>query len=74
VAETVEVLVLDLLEWLLRRPRSYEETMDAWRTSCPNLTVWEEANARGLVAVEQSGVGVTASGVALLERTRPERS
>jgi hypothetical protein len=74
VAETVEVLVLDLLEWLLRRPRSYEETMDAWRTSCPNLTVWEEANARGLVAVEQSGVCVTASGVALLERTRPERS
>ena len=48
-SQTVEVLILDLLEWLSRRDRSYEETMDAWRTSCPKLPVWEDANDRGLV-------------------------
>ena len=45
----VEALILDLLEWVTRRDRTYEEVMEAWRTSCPRLTVWEEANDRGLV-------------------------
>jgi len=45
----VELLILDLLEWLATADRSYEEVMDAWRTSCPRLPVWEEANDRGLV-------------------------
>jgi hypothetical protein len=49
----VESLIVDLLEWISRRPeRTYEETMDAWRTSCPRLPVWEDANDRGLVATE----------------------
>jgi len=48
----VEALILDLLEWLAKRDRSYEEVMDAWRTSCPKLPVWEEANDRGLVIRE----------------------
>jgi hypothetical protein len=38
----MESLILDLLEWLVKRDRSYEEVMDAWRTSCPRLPVWEE--------------------------------
>jgi hypothetical protein len=42
-------LVLDLLEWIAARPRTYGEVMEAWRTSCPRLTVWEEANDRGFV-------------------------
>ena len=69
---TVETLVLDLLEWISLRERTYEETMDAWRTSCPRLPVWEEATDRGLVAVEkdahQSIVRVTASGLAFLRQ------
>ncbi|MGA2348005.1 MAG: hypothetical protein ABSF93_18495 [Candidatus Sulfotelmatobacter sp.] len=31
--DTVENLILDLLEWVGRKERSYQETMDAWRTS-----------------------------------------
>jgi hypothetical protein len=77
VTQTVETLLLDLLEWLSRRDRSYEETMDAWRTSCPQLPVWEEANDRGLVSVEsgsaRSAVRVTSAGVALLDQCRPGR-
>ena len=47
--DAVEPLVLDLLEWIAREPRPYSEVMEAWRTSCPRLPVWEEANARGFV-------------------------
>ena len=45
----VEALILDLLEWVTKRDRTYEEIMEAWRTSCPRLPVWEEANDRSLV-------------------------
>ena len=44
-------LVLQLLEWVSARPRTYSETMDAWRTSCPRLPVWEDAVDYGLVAI-----------------------
>ncbi len=47
--DTVEALVLDLLDWIGPRPRPYAEVIEAWRTSCPRLPVWEEANSRGCV-------------------------
>jgi hypothetical protein len=48
----VENLILDLLEWVAKRTRTYEETMDVWRTSCPRLPVWEDANDRGLITLD----------------------
>jgi hypothetical protein len=48
-ADTVDNLILDLLEWLGSGARPYSEVLDAWRTSCPGLPVWEEANYRGFV-------------------------
>jgi hypothetical protein len=70
----VEALILDLLEWVAIRDRSYEEVMDAWRTSCPKLPVWEDANDRGLVRSERVNgrtiVRITSSGLALLEGRR----
>ena len=47
--DAVEPLLADLVEFVAREERPYLEVMDAWRTSCPRLPVWEEANARGLV-------------------------
>ena len=68
----VEALILDLLEWVTRRDRTYEEVMEAWRTSCPRLPVWEEANDRGLVMSEEVNgrclVRATPLGLALLEQ------
>lgn len=55
--DTVENLILDLLEWLGTGPRPYAEVLDAWRTSCPRLPVWEEANDRGYVERHASGLG-----------------
>jgi D-3-phosphoglycerate dehydrogenase len=48
-SDPVEPLIVDLLEWIARAPRPYAEVMEVWRTSCPRLPVWEEANARGFL-------------------------
>ena len=48
--ETVDTLILDLLAWIGPNPRRYAEVLEAWRTSCPRLPVWEEANERGYIA------------------------
>jgi hypothetical protein len=48
--DTVNTLVLDLLEWIGPNPRPYTEVLEAWRTSCPHLPVWEEATDRGFIA------------------------
>jgi D-3-phosphoglycerate dehydrogenase len=49
VPTTVDALILDLLDWIGPDPRPYLEVIEAWRTSCPRLPVWEEANERGFV-------------------------
>jgi len=71
----VEALILDLLEWLAQGERSYEEVMTAWRTSCPRLTVWEDANDRGLVMSDETNgrtvVKVTSAGLTFLKSSRP---
>jgi hypothetical protein len=49
---TLDPLILDLLEWIAREPRCHAELIEAWRTSCPRLTVWEDAVDRGFAARE----------------------
>jgi hypothetical protein len=72
--DTVEALIVDLLEWVAIRERTYDEVMAAWRTSCPKLPVWEDANDRGLIATEhvegRSIVKLTSAGLAALEQRR----
>jgi hypothetical protein len=68
-------LVLDFVEWIAREPRLYTEVLETWRTSCPRLTVWEDAVDRGLVArTSTPGRGttitVTERGEALLRQHR----
>lgn len=48
-SDPVDALVLDLLEWIGRGERPYREVIEAWRTSCPRLPVWETANSLGLL-------------------------
>jgi hypothetical protein len=48
-SETVDALLCDMLTWLALSARPYDEVMEAWRTSCPRLPVWEDANDRGFV-------------------------
>ncbi len=63
-------LVLDLIEWVAARPRPYAEVMDAWRTSCPRLPIWEDAVDLGLVACVDDIVSATPAGHAFLRSQR----
>lgn len=60
-------LTLQLLEWVAARPRTYEESIDAWRTSCPRLSVWEDAVIGGLVECRGSAVLLAERGRLYLE-------
>jgi hypothetical protein len=55
-----------MLEWLNEEPRGYAETLDAWKTSCPRLAIWEDAVADRLIRVEAGRVHVTPAGKSLL--------
>jgi hypothetical protein len=58
-ADTADPLVLDFVEWIAREPRLYSEAIATWRTSCPRLTIWEDAVDCGYVARESiAGFGM----------------
>jgi hypothetical protein len=58
--------MIDFLQWLAERPRSYAETIDVWKSSCPRLMHWEDAIADGLVRVRDGAVHLTDAGEARL--------
>ena len=68
----VSPLALEFLTWISIRPRTYAETMEAWRSTCPRNTVWEDALIDGLIQIEsggamnQSEVTITPRGRAIL--------
>lgn len=74
---TIEPLVRDLVVWCAASPRSYVDALEAWRTSCPRLMVWEEAVERGLVETRVVNGGlvvhVTESGHELIAEVGTRR-
>ena len=74
-SEAARLLTLQFLAWLAERPRGYAETMEAWRTSCPRLSIWEDARLDGLVRLERGVVSLTPAGrEALARERRPARA
>ena len=75
-SDTVEHLIQDLIEWVARKDHTYQETFDAWRTSCPRLTVWEDAMERGFLVSEvvngRTLMRPTVAALAQLRRYRRE--
>ena len=74
--DTVDILILDLLAWIGPNPRPYAEVLEAWRTSCPRLPVWEEANERGYISRHRAPgrpalISVSAAGAEHLSTHRP---
>ena len=71
--------MLEFLTWVASRPRTYDEAMDAWRSTCPRQTIWEDALIDGLIRVargeagQPSQVTLTPRGRALLEGTLGRR-
>jgi hypothetical protein len=75
-SDAPESLVFDLVEWVAKEPRTYAAMLDAWRTSCPRLTVWEDAIERRLVmrkpvAGQGTMVVVTAAGRRFIAERQP---
>jgi hypothetical protein len=57
-----------MLAWIAEQSRSYAETIEVWKTSCPRLAVWEDALADELVRVDRGCVLLTTSGRELLRQ------
>jgi hypothetical protein len=64
---TVGAPTLQLLAWIAERSPTYPETIEVWKSSCPRLTVWEDALSAGLVRVDRGQVLLTAAGAEELE-------
>ncbi len=70
--EPLSALTVELLAWIARRPRTYQDAMDAWRSTCPRHSVWEDALIGGLIEVLDHGdsmVVLTALGRTVLDAT-----
>src|SRR5215475_7310426 len=67
---TPSLIMIQFLAWVADRPRTYADAMDAWRTSCPRLSVWEDAIIEDLVRIEGNGASRGASAVTLTRRGR----
>ena len=70
----ISALTLQLLAWISTRPRTYGEAMEAWRTNCPRMPIWEDAVSDGLIEVNGVGamrdrkITLSARGQVLLSR------
>jgi hypothetical protein len=67
------LIMIQFLAWVADRPRSYRQAMEAWRSTCPRLSVWEDAIIDGLVRIEndpQRTVDLTERGRAVLDTAK----
>ena len=66
------LIMIQFLSWVADRPRSYAQTMEAWRTSCPRLSVWEDAVIEDLVRIDggHRAVTLTPRGHAILRQSQ----
>ena len=61
-----ELLLRELLVWVGDRPRTYADTIEAWRSNCPRHPVLDDAFTGGLLRVDAGVVHLTDQGRALL--------
>lgn len=77
-SEPLSPTTVELLAWVARRPRTYSEAIDAWRSNCPRLSAWDDALTGGLLKVSRGAGGaevtVTARGSAMLAARDPAAS
>ena len=66
----VDPLTLQLLEWISSRSRSYGQAMEAWRSTCPRHSVWEDALIAGFIQVLDDGLPMNDAEVVLTDQGR----
>jgi hypothetical protein len=55
----MSTLTEQFLSWVADRPRSYAEAMEAWRSTCPRLSIWEDALGDELVRLDAGAGGLS---------------
>jgi hypothetical protein len=73
-SEQPSLIMIQFLAWVADRPRNYAQAMEAWRSTCPRLSVWEDAIIEGLVRIESNAnrsVRLTPRGAAVLDEAQP---
>ncbi len=71
-SDSVNLLMLEFLAWISSRRRTYADVMEAWQTTCPRHTVWEDAMIDGYIQLNRRDtlrdpeVTLTPRGLALL--------
>jgi hypothetical protein len=73
-SESTRALTLQLLEWISSRPRTYADVLDAWRTTCPRLSIWEDACIDGLIDCGGRIVTVSPQGKLLMQTQYEDRN
>jgi hypothetical protein len=71
-SDSPSLIMIQFLSWVADRPRTYAQTMEAWRTTCPRLSVWEDAVIEDLVRIDggHRAVSLTARGHAALRKSQ----
>ena len=64
--DAAHALTQQFLAWVAEAPRSYADA-EAWRRSCPHLSIWEDAIANGLIRFE-NGSNMNGSRILLTQR------
>jgi hypothetical protein len=64
----VDRLMIQFLAWIAAQPRTYAQAMEAWKSTCPRLSIWEDALAEELIRVdhEDPHVKLTPRGRAMI--------
>ena len=69
-SEPTSALTRLLLEWIADHPRTYAEVLEVWRTTCPRISIWEDACINGLIHYDPAGdrmVSLSPKGRAILQ-------
>jgi hypothetical protein len=78
--DPASLAMIEFLTWVSSRRRTYAEAMEAWRSTCPRHTVWEDALADALIRFEggktlrEYEVVLTPRGESILGASRGERA
>lgn len=54
-SQPVDLLMLEFLDWISSRRRTYTEAMNAWQSTCPRHTIWEDAMIDGYIQLNRQG-------------------
>ena len=69
--------MLEFLSWVAARRRTYDDAAEAWRSTCPRHTIWEDAFIEGFVRLTTDRPGLcevlltTAGQIALEQAQAP---